>query len=229
MRDLRCVTARFSLVKLVNSFSQVEVLFRDSRLAVRRKADAYLVVIDSDVRVVVGLFSGFGDLIHKGDGQQERFESKLPVDRAIDERPLRHIHQPLPNFFFAQCCHDISYSRVGNEGPWSISCSPANASRSRTKRLSAGFDHSPADTGKTGLSSRMVRDIPGQTRALSSGPTVTSASARVRNCLAEAFNSRRESSITNRNTAGLRKARMLLLSMITCSSPSRALSNPGSA
>src|SRR5271157_781086 len=128
--------------------------------------------------MVVSLFGGFGDLIHKGDGWQERFESILSVDRTIDERPLRHIHQPLPNFRFAQCCHSSSYSRLGNEGPRSISCPRADASRSRTKRLSAGFDHSPADTGKTGLSSNIERDIPGPTRGLRSGPTVTNASAR---------------------------------------------------
>ena len=65
MRDFRFVTARFSSVKLVDSFCQSEVLFRDSRLAVRRKADAHLVVIDGDVGMVVGLFGGFGDLFTK--------------------------------------------------------------------------------------------------------------------------------------------------------------------
>jgi len=61
-------------VDLVDRLCQLEVLARDSALAVRRQADADLVVIDRDVGMVVGLFGGFGDLVHKGDGRQERFE-----------------------------------------------------------------------------------------------------------------------------------------------------------
>ena len=98
-----------SRVDLVNRTCQLKVLLRDSAFAVRGEADAYLAVIDGNVRMVVGPLSSFGDFVHKGDGGHKRLESELLLDRIAGVGPPRHAHQRPADFILGQGCHANSF------------------------------------------------------------------------------------------------------------------------
>ncbi|SPE32698.1 hypothetical protein SBA2_70016 [Acidobacteriia bacterium SbA2] len=96
-------------INLVESLRKLEVLLRDSPLAVRGEVDAYLVVVDGDVRMMVGLLGCFSDFVHKCYGGHKRFESELPVNFVARKRPFRQALQFLLDLCFAQCCHSCSF------------------------------------------------------------------------------------------------------------------------
>jgi hypothetical protein len=85
--------AGMSSDEVVRLPGHLPVAVGDPARGVGRPADGDALEADRDVRVVVGGLGGLREPVHERDRCREAVEHELPLERAVDLRPVAHARQ----------------------------------------------------------------------------------------------------------------------------------------